>query len=109
MPSWDELSARMDAKVDDRLGDTIEVSADAGTSWVARKGFALNMAAGLSLDGIDEIMASRPRIKISKLYVPALTRIYRFRTPKWPGIVFCPGSSEPDDDGRYLIFDVQKA
>lgn len=110
---WDAASSLMDDKVDDLLGDTINMSTDGGATFTARKGFYLPFAASPGIEGIDEIMASKPMLKVRKSLFPGgrypSYDYDRFQTAKLGAAVFRPSGAEPQDQGRYYIFDVQKA
>jgi len=111
--SWDDLAARMDEKVDEHLGDAIYISFDQGATYDEVKGFYTPTVGGQGLEGFDEILGSRPRLKLRKTLFPGEREpsheMDRFRSAKMGAFVYRPSGSNPDEQGRYFIFDVQRA
>lgn len=105
--NWDQASAAMDEQIDARLGDTISYAAN-GVTFVDLKGYVLFEEAPLGLEAIDEIMGSRPRIKISKAVVPCPEPVHRLRSAKLGAETYRPAGSAPENQGRYWIFDVER-
>ena len=112
MGMWDQLSQLMDGKVDAVLGDTISYSI-AGGPFKPVQGFVVTAAEPQNGDGdyLDPILGVRKRVKLNKDLGITPGRGDRMRHPKlgagtWRAL-------EPEDDeatqGRYWIFDVQKA
>lgn len=108
MSDWDEASAQMDADVDARLSDTIAYSSDEGDSWENLPGYILPFAEGLGLGPIDPALGSRFRVKIAKSVVAEPDRTHRLRHAKLGASTWRPAGSDPDDQGRYWIFDIQQ-
>jgi len=112
--SWDQLAARMDEQVDERLGEVIFISLDGGETYTSVKGFYTPVATGLGgLQGFDEPLGSRPRLKLRKTHFPGEREpsfeTDRFRCAKMGAFVYRPSGSQPDEQGRYFLFDVQRA
>lgn len=107
MSDWDAASAMMDTDVDARLSDTIAYSIDEGASFDEVAGYILPFAEGLGLGPIDPILGSRYRAKIAKALIPEPDRTHRLRHPKLGDATFRPAGADPDDQGRYWIFDIQ--
>ena len=106
--NWDQLSAAMDQAVDDRLGDTISYAAN-GVSFEEIKGFVLLSEASLGLESIDEVISTRPRVKIAKALLPYPEPTHRLRHAKIGQGTFMPASVRSDNDARYWLFDVEPA
>lgn len=105
---WDAASAMMDDKVDEIVGDRILYAAN-GVSFVEVPGFVLTATEGLSMNVIDEIMDVRRRIKIAKAQIPYPDPEHRLRHARLGAGTFRPAGALPEDDGRYWLFDVEKA
>ena len=108
---WESASPIMDGKVDQILGDTFSVSLDGGQTYEPRKGFYLPVSAGGGFSPYDENLGSKPRVKMSKDILgdtPPDRRYVRLRYAKLGDATYCPGGAEPDEQGRYWIFDIQK-
>lgn len=105
--SWDQASAAMDEAIDARLGDTISYAAN-GVSFVDLNGYVLFEEVPLGLEAIDEIMGSRPRIKIAKSVVPYPEPAHRLRHAKLGPATYRPAGSNPENQGRYWLFDVER-
>lgn len=106
---WDQASQLMDETVDETLGDDIQYAAN-GVSFAPLKGFVMFSGEPPVLDGIDEILGSRPRVKIAKSKVPYPDPDHRLRCPKRLGPnTFRPAGAAPAEQGRYYIFDVEVA
>lgn len=106
--NWDQLSAAMDQAVDDRLGDTISYAAN-GVSFEEIKGFVLLSEASLGLESIDEVISTRPRVKIAKALLPYPEPTHRLRHAKIGQGTFMPASVRSDNGGDYWLFDVEPA
>lgn len=104
--SWDQLSAAMDQVVDQALGDTISYAAN-GVDFADIKGFVLLSAEALGMDSIDEVQATRPRVKIAKSLLPYPEMTHRLRHAKLGQGNFAPASVRSDTDARYWLFDVE--
>lgn len=108
--SWEDLAAQMDATVDAAVGDAIELSTNSGASFQPVQGFVAPYVAGMGIGGFDEPLGSRNRVKLLRSYfadgVPG--RDVRLRSPRLGAGTFRPASSEPEEQGRYVLFDVQK-
>lgn len=109
--AWSDLSAKMDATVDEQLGDDIRFSANAGGSWSMVKGFVLPSSMTNGLIGMDEPLGSRPRVKLPRtLFGDAGLPDGNVRVQHamlGPGTYRSAGG-EPEEQGRYILFDVQK-
>jgi hypothetical protein len=105
---WDASSAKMDEDVDAHLSDTISYSTDEGATFNDIAGFVLPFAEGLALGPIDPSLGSRYRVKVRKSLVAAPDRTHRLRQPKLGAGTFRPSGDDPDEQGRYWIFDIQK-
>lgn len=108
MSDWDVASEKMDEDVDARLSDTINYSTDEGASYEEIAGYVLPFAEGLGLGPIDAPLGSRYRVKIRKTLIPEPHRTHRLRHRLLGDATYRPAGSDPDDQGRYWIFDVQK-
>lgn len=107
----------MDAAVDSGVGDRVRYWHNGKWLGVAPVGytdpvveaFVIIAAAPVNLDGIDEILGNRKRIKISREYVDEPLRSDRIAHPLLGEGWFRPAGGQPETEGRYVIFDVQKA
>jgi len=100
----------MDASVDARLADTISYSPNGGATYVDMLGYVLPFSQGLGLDELDPTLGSRWRVKLAKALVPLPARTHRLQHPKLGvGTTWRPAGNDPEDQGRYWIFDIQKA
>ncbi len=110
MSAWDALSAQMDREVDAALGDTIQLALN-GTSFVDQPGFVLTVGSTDGLAGFDEILGSRIRVKMAKSIIgeDEPSRDIRLKAAKLGADTYRPAGSKPDDQGRYWLFDIQKA
>lgn len=104
--NWDQLSAQMDGIVDAGVGD--DISYDAGAGPVAIKGFVIPTVEPGGLDAFDDKLGSRPRVKVAKATVPVVSSSHRLTAPLLGSGSFRPANSDPEEQGRYWIFDVQK-
>jgi hypothetical protein len=107
MSDWDDAAAAMDAEVDARLGDTISYALD-GVNFVDMPGFVLPAVEGIGLNELDPALGHRWRVKISKALVAEPLRTHRLSHPKLGVDTYRPAGDDPDDQGRYWIFDIQK-
>lgn len=105
---WDRAIGTLDVAVDDILGDRILYAID-GLNYEKMAAFIVFIDAGQT--GMDELdlLQARKRVKIAKHLVPDPGPRDRLQHPKLGGGIFQPGTDSPDEDGRYWIFDVQKA
>lgn len=97
----------MNVTVDEWLGDDILMSVSGG-AWVTIKAFVQFDHGGLGLDAIDELQ-QRQRIKVSKAIVAEPGDLHRFRASKLGADTWKPVAKDPDNDGSYWVFDIQKA
>lgn len=109
--SWDEISARMDEDVDAHVADTIAYSTD-GTAFTNIPGFVLFEGEGLE-GAFEGALQTSPRVKIRASLLPAggPVRSHRLKATRLPGganVIYRPSTDKPDEQGRYIIFDVQK-
>lgn len=108
MSDWDAASTKMDEDVDAHLSDTILYSTSAGV-FEEIPGYILPFAEGLALGPVDGALGSRWRVKIAKAHIEEPSRNHRLRHPKLgDDAVWRPAGENPDDQGRYWIFDIQK-
>lgn len=108
-PTWSQASATLDATVDRHLCDEIYIAAD-GVTFSQQPGFVILGEAGLGMGAIDENFSSRNRLKIAKTILPVITSTHRFKAAELGiDVVWKSGGGEPQEQGRYLIFDIQKA
>jgi hypothetical protein len=105
--SYEDWAAKMDAAVDQHLGDTVEVSI-AGGAFVPRKAFVLEENGVIGLDPIDNL-AQKQRIKIDKSIVPDPGDTVRFRGAKLGADTWMPCGDVPETAGRYWLLEIQKA
>ena len=109
MAAWDELAAQMDEEVDAAVGDTIAYSVNGGVDYVDYPGFLIPFEQGLGLDGIDETLGRRLRVKLGVRFVPKVSRAHRLKVvAKMGEQVYQPIESVEANDGRYNVFDIQK-
>jgi hypothetical protein len=110
---WEDRALAMDQAVDEHLGDTIQASFNAGATFAPTMGFVLPDVEGGDLRGFDEPLGSRVRVKLARAAFPGgRLPSYdddRFQHPRLGAGLFRPAGSEPREQGRYYIFDVQKA
>ena len=108
MSDWDAASAKMDSLVDDRLADTIRYATD-GIPFEDVAGYVIPYTEGLALGEIDPSLGSRYRVKIAKAVMPEILQRHRLKHPKLGADTWRPAGEDPDEQGRYWIFDIQKA
>ena len=111
MSDWEIHSQAMDAKVDELLGDTISLSTNGGASYTTVGGFILLVVGSSGIDGFDETLGYKPRAKLHKSLIgeePPNRDTVRIRAGKLGGLTYQPAGGEPDDQGRYWLFDIQK-
>lgn len=106
---WDRWSGTLDTAVDGILGDTIAF-ADDGMTFVDVQGFVITVEGRPGgLDEYDSALGSRNRVKMSRAIIGEPHPRQRLMHAKLGEGRFQPGGDAPDEDGRYYIFDVQKA
>ena len=106
---WDGLAARMDAVVDDTVGDRILYAVD-GQTFTAVPGFVLDDVEGeASYDSMDDDFDVRKRVKIRQSLIGEVSLLHRLRHPRLGPDDFRPTNSVPQSEGRYWLFEVQKA
>lgn len=111
MTDWETHSPQMDDDIDSRLGDTISLSLDAGATFSDIVGYILLVVVSSGIDGFDETLGYRPRAKIRKTIIgadPPDRSVVRLRSAKLGDFTYQPAGGEPDDQGRYWLFDIQK-
>jgi hypothetical protein len=103
------LAARMDAEVDTRLGDSISYS-QRGAPFRPIKGFVTDADPGqdLSAAGIDPL-PRRKRVKVAIASVAEISTQDRLQADLLGPGIFRPRVSKPRVDGRYWLFDVERA
>lgn len=109
--AWEDLAARMDAAVDSAVGDSIRFSTDAGATWSTQNGFVLSAAMTGGIIGMDEPLGGRMRVKLPRSLfgddgVPS--RSVRLEHVRLGPGTYRPAGGEPEEQGRYILFDVQK-
>jgi hypothetical protein len=111
MAPWEQLSALMDGKIDEVLGDGLTLSRGGG-AFKPLQGFVITAAEPQNGDAdyLDPILGVRKRVKV-QLAVLELKEGDRVRHPKLGAGTWKILGPEPDEatQGRYLIADVQKA
>lgn len=109
--AWDDYANQMDDAVDDMLGDVINVSLDGGLNYTARQGFIIFAVESMGIGGLDEPLGSTRRVKLRSSYFTngLPDRQTRLTSPKLGSAVYMPAGSDPEEQGRYVIFDIQKA
>ena len=112
MPDWSDLAARMDAVVDAGVGDAISFSDDSGATWRTEQGFIVPAIATGGIMGMDEPLGTRNRVKLPRdLFGAAGTpnrATIRIQHARLGTGTFRPAGGEPEEQGRYILFDVQK-
>ena len=110
MSDWDRVSGNMDAQIDARLADTVAFSpdGDADEPFVDIAAFVLPYPEGLNLGELDPTLGARWRIKVAKANVPEILAQQHYRHHKLGDATWRPAGEDPDDQGRYWIFDIQK-
>jgi hypothetical protein len=100
----------MDASVDSVLGDSIRFSSDGGSTWSTQSGFVLSAAMTGGIVGMDEPLGGRMRVKMARdLFTDGLPgRSVRLEHARLGTGTFRPAGGEPEEQGRYILFDVQK-
>lgn len=104
-----DLAARMDALVDDRLGDDILYS-QAGAPFVAMKAFVGNAEGDQDLYGVKEIdsLPKRKRLKISRALIGRPSGQDRIKGDMLGETVYRPSQQRPETAGRYWIIDLER-
>lgn len=110
MDDWSDLAAKMDMSVDTALGDAIRFSSDIGVSWTMQQGFVLSAAVTNGIVGMDEPLGGKMRVKMPRdLFVDGVPdRRVRLQHARLGPGTFRPAGGEPEEQGRYILFDVQK-
>jgi len=116
---WDKYSKILDDNVDRGVGDRIRYQragvwlgdTDLPPAERSIPGFVLFFGAPRNIDEIDEGLGSRTRVKVSMdlIGTDEPLRSDRIQHPKLGPGSFQPSGSIPETEGRYWIFDVQKA
>lgn len=111
--SWEAAEQLLDDKADAFVGDSIELSVDGGSTFVLRRGYYLPVAQNAGIEAFDEVLGNKHRFKMRKAYFPGgrfpSFANDRIRCSKTGSTIWRPSGSEPDEQGRYFVFDVQKA
>lgn len=110
MADWSDLSAQMDEAVDTALGDTITTSLDEGGTWAPVQGFVLPASSTGGIVGMDEPLGQRSRVKMPRDLFPAgePDRKVRIQHTRLGAGIYRPCGGESENQGRYVLFDVQK-
>lgn len=105
---WDSAVATLIGAADTFVGNTILYKRAGETEFSAIKGYVLQETVGETVDEIDEIVASLPRVKIAKSKLPIVATSDRLQHPKIGPGIYRPLGAIPDRQGDYWTFDVQK-
>lgn len=110
---WDALAARMDGLVDQKLGDRISYSTDGGATFPVIAGFVIFNNEPLSFPlQTDELLGSILRLKVNKSLLAYPDPAHRIRhellTDRYGAATFQPAGTDPEEQGRYWLFDIQK-
>lgn len=110
---WDRASKLLDSTVDNVLGDRLRYRHNGvwlGTGDPAVvEGFVRFFNPLLNTEELDETLGSRKRVKISMDLVDEPIQSDRIQHPKLGPGWFRPAGDAPDNEGRYWLFDVQRA
>lgn len=107
---WDKLSAQMDSTVDTTLGDSILFAPTPTAPFTTIKGYVIFDVTGeTAYEALDGDFATRKRLKVAVSIIPVITRDLRFQHPKLGPEIYQAGGDVPETQGRYWLFDVQKA
>jgi hypothetical protein len=114
---WDAASARMDAVVDEKVGDRLRYRR--GGVWLGDPqvaegdrtiaGFVFDENTPTNVDEIDEVLGNRKRVKVAKALVALPDKTDRIQHPRLGPGLFRPAGTVPEAQGRYWLFDVQEA
>lgn len=116
---WDQYSGILDERVDAVVGDRIRYRRDG--QWLGDAelpveervipGFILFYGQPRGIDEVDETLGTRKRVKIAMALIgdEEPDRSDRIQHPKLGPGFFQPSGSDPETEGRYWLFDVQKA
>ena len=116
MVDYRTAAKMMDAGVDNYLGDSL-IYARAGQAAVVTKGFLIDPADGEwdTSDSSISKVGARVRLKINRDFLPAAMPGDRITAdpasphPLLGDATWKPGPGRPAVNGRYIIFDLQKA
>lgn len=108
--AWEDLAAQMDADVDSGVGDCIRFSADAGVTWTHQQGFVLSASVTGGIIGMDEPLGAKMRVKLTRdLFADGVPdRSVRLQHPQLGPGTYRSAGGETQEQGRYILFDVQK-
>ncbi len=108
--AWEDLAAQMDSTVDDVLGDGIRFSNDSGATWTTQQGFVLSASLTNGIIGMDEPLGAKMRVKMARDLFPSGVpgRTVRLQHSRLGAGTYRPAGGEPEEQGRYILFDVQK-
>jgi hypothetical protein len=105
---WDALIGRVDAIIDDKVGDRISYSIGGAPASIL-PGFIITSTAPRNQSDFDENLGTVRRVKIAKRLVPKPNLTVRVSHPRLGEGQFRPIGDEPEEDDRYWLFDIQKA
>lgn len=105
---WDSAADLMDGAVDNLLGDRIRYKRATDADFVVIEGFVVIEVAGETVEENDEIVSSIPRLKVAKTTIAHPSLADRIQHPKLGSGTYRPLGSDPQTQGRYWVFDVQK-
>lgn len=97
----------VDALVDAHLGDPVWYRAEGSSRYVKVPGFFLNEAKGGYDPELDDI-TRREQLKISQQHVPEVRRGDRIKRSMESPVTYQPENANPEEDGRYWIFNIQR-
>lgn len=113
MSIWDQAAAKMDAKVDELLGDTVSFSSDGGQTFADVQAFVIDDTDPAPAFGgdFDETATVSKRIKIAVTILGGRPSkaAHRFRHSRLGAGTWRPLGAEPRSEGRYWVFGVEKA
>jgi hypothetical protein len=100
----------MDETVDTALGDAISLSLDAGATWTPQMGFVIAVSSTGGIMGMDEPLGTRKRVKMPRSLFPTgePSRSVQLRHARLGAGTYRAAGGEPEEQGRYILFDVQK-
>ena len=108
---FDDAVEIVDQKADERLGNSVEYSTDAGGTYPVIKAYVI--VAAEAMDGNGEFGNLDPinhgdRLKVKKTIVPVPDKSHIVRHPKLPAPMR-PENWQSVEGGRYWMIDLQKA
>lgn len=109
MADFATLAKAMDAKVDDRLGDSILYKRPADADFLPLKAFLIFEEPMEGGYGSRDSAQGRVRLKVERDKVPAPSKSDRLQCPALLGAaIYRPIGNDPVTAGRYWLVDLQK-